>query len=173
MLRNSLFCVLLVAMTAGIASAQASAPSGAQKDSAVAPVAATAQSKAEPAIRGGALYFNKEQVAHTFAAGGSFVKDKDKNYQVMAGKRTAPGQAEVHGKDTDVFYILDGTCTIVTGGTLVDEKTTAPDEIRGSAINGGEKTQLSKGDLLVIPHGIPHWMSEVQGTFEYLVVKVR
>jgi mannose-6-phosphate isomerase-like protein (cupin superfamily) len=172
MLKNFLYCILLVAMTASIASAQAGAPSGAQKDSAKAPAAATAQPKAEPIIKGGALYFNKEQVEKVFAVAGTFVSDNN-NYKIMAGKRTSPGGAEIHGKDTDIFYVLDGTCTIVTGGTLVDEKTTAPDEIRGTAITGGEKTQLAKGDLIVIPHGTPHWMSQVQGTFQYLVVKVR
>lgn len=172
MLKNCLYCILLVAMTAGVASAQG-ATSGAQKDSAKAPAAATAPAKAEPVIKGGALYFNKEQVEKVFAVAGTFVNDKDKNYKIMAGNRTTPGTAEIHGKDTDIFFVLDGTCTIVTGGTLVDEKTTAPDEIRGTAINGGEKTQLSKGDLIVIPHGTPHWMSQVQGTFQYFVVKVR
>lgn len=119
------------------------------------------------------MYFNKEQVEQIFAAGGSFVKESGKNYQIMAGKRTTPGPAEVHGKDTDIFFILDGACTIVTGGALVDEKTTAPDEIRGSAINGGEQKQLSKGDLIVIPNGTPHWMSHVPEKIEFLVVKVR
>ena len=172
MLRNSLFCVLLAVMMASFASAQATAVTGAQndmkKDSAKAPAV-----KAEPINKGGVLYFNKEQVDKVFAVAGTFVADKDKNYKIMAGNRTAPGGAEIHAKDTDIFFVLDGSCTIVTGGTLVDEKTTAPDEIRGKSITGGEKTVLSKGDLLVIPHGTPHWMSEVHGTFQYLVVKVR
>ncbi len=175
MLRNSLFCVLLVAMTASIASAQTNAANGKQngmkKDSTKAPAAVPV--KAEPINKGGVLYFNKEQVEKVFAVAGTFVNDTDKNYKIMAGNRTTPGTAEIHGKDTDIFFVLDGSCTIVTGGTLVDEKTTAPDEIRGKSITGGEKTVLSKGDLLVIPHGTPHWMSDVQGTFQYLVVKVR
>jgi mannose-6-phosphate isomerase-like protein (cupin superfamily) len=170
MLKNLLYGILLVTMTAGISFAQSGATVGVEKTPAKAPVAPY---KAEPIIKGGALYFNKEQVEKTFAAAGSFVKDKDKNYQIMAGSRTTPGQAEIHGKDTDIFYVLDGTCTIVTGGTVVDPKTTGPDETRGASITGGESTQLAKGDLIVIPNGTPHWMSQVQGTFQYLVVKVR
>jgi mannose-6-phosphate isomerase-like protein (cupin superfamily) len=165
-----LVCVVLVGLVAGVASAQNAPAAGAQKETAK---PATAAVKAEPINKGGALYFNKEQVEKTFAAGGSFVKEADKNYQISAGKRTTPGQAEVHGKDTDIFFVVDGTATIVTGGSLVDEKTTAPDEIRGTAIKGGETTQLSKGELIVIPRGTPHWIQQVQGTFEYLVVKVR
>ena len=45
--------------------------------------------------------------------------------------RDAPGIAEVHASDTDIFYVLDGTATLVTGGRTVDAKSTAPDEIRG------------------------------------------
>jgi mannose-6-phosphate isomerase-like protein (cupin superfamily) len=131
------------------------------------------QAKANATNKGGALYFSKEQVDQIFAAGGSFVKGDDKNYQISAGHRTTPGQAEIHGKNTDIFFVVDGSATLVTGGTVVDAKTTAPDEIRGTAITGGEVHQLSKGDLMVIPHGTPHWMQQVQGTFQYLVVKVR
>lgn len=170
MVRKFLFSVLLVAATASMASAQATVPA-ASKGSDV--KAALAQAKADSTNKGGALYFSKEQVEQIFAAGGSFAKDKDKNYQVTAGHRTTPGQAEIHGKDTDIFYILGGTATIVTGGTVIDEKTTGPDEIRGASINGGESHTLAKGDLIVIPHGTPHWMSKVEGTFDYLVIKVR
>ncbi len=176
MLQKFLFCVVVFALIATIASAQTAAPANATKDSAQAPAAAPTPApapKVEPANKGGALYFSKEKVDEIFAAGGSFIKDKDKNYVISAGKRSTPGQAEIHGKDTDIFFVIDGTATIVTGGALVDEKTTGPDEFRGASINGGSPTQLKKGELIVIPHGTPHWISQVEGTFQYLVVKVR
>lgn len=170
MFRSLLVCAVLVVLVVLVASAQTGSTASAPKE----PAKSTAPAaKAEPINKGGALYFNKEQVEKTFAAGGSFVKDPDKNYQISAGKRTTPGQPEIHGKDTDIFFVVDGTATIITGGTIVDEKTTAPDEIRGTSIKGGETTQLSKGELIVIPHGTPHWIQQVQGKFEYLVIKVR
>ncbi len=176
MLQKFLFCVLVFALLATIASAQAAAPANTTKDSpqghGAAPSPAPAI-KIEAVNKGGALYFSKEKVDEIFAAGGSFVKDSDKNYVISAGKRTTPGQAEIHGKDTDIFFVVDGTATIITGGTIVDEKTTGPDEIRGASIKGGSSTQLKKGELIVIPHGTPHWISQVEGTFQYLVVKVR
>lgn len=172
MFRRYLLCTTLVVLAVAAASAQA-VPS-AHKDSAkTQSAAATPATKVEPANKGGALYFSKDQVDQIFAASGSFIKDKEGKYQISAGRRETPGTAEIHGKDTDIFYVLDGTATIVTGGTLVDEKTTAPDEIRGSSIKDGSATKLSKGELIVIPHGTPHWIKEVQGTFQYLVVKVR
>jgi len=68
---------------------------------------------------------------------------------------------------------LDGTATFVTGGTAVDAKLVAPEEIRGKAIAGGQSYNLVKGDVIVVPNGVPHWFQEVQAPFIYYVVKVR
>ncbi len=54
------------------------------------------------------------------------------------------------------------------GGT-----TTAPDEIRGSNIDGGETRTLTRGDVIVVPKGTPHWFKEVAGPVLYYVVKVQ
>jgi mannose-6-phosphate isomerase-like protein (cupin superfamily) len=94
------------------------------------------------------------------------------HYLVMSVKRTVPGQSEVHAKETDVFYVIDGAATFITGGTLVDGKTTAPDQIRGSSIKGGESRHVAKGDVITIPKGVPHWVSAVEGSVTYIVVKV-
>lgn len=169
MVSKCLSCIMLLAMFATIVFAQASAPPSAPPTSAQ--TDATPAQRVEPATKGGALYFSKEQVDQIFANAGSFVKAS--NYTISAGKRTEPGQAEIHGKDTDIFYVLDGSVKIVTGGKLVEEKMTGPDELRGTGIDGGAETELKKGELIVIPNGTPHWMKEVQGTFQYLVVKVR
>jgi mannose-6-phosphate isomerase-like protein (cupin superfamily) len=67
---------------------------------------------------------------------------------------------------------LDGSATFVTGGTAVDPKTTAPGEIRAKSITGGTERHLAKGDIIVIPHGIPHQFTQVSGPFLYFVVKV-
>ncbi len=97
---------------------------------------------------------------------------KGDNYSVLALRRTAAGQAELHTVDTDVFYVIDGSATFTTGGTIMDGKTTAPGEIRGTGIREGTRRVISKGDVLTIPHGTPHWFSEVKGPVTYLVVKV-
>ncbi len=55
------------------------------------------------------------------------------HYGIMAFHRTSAGQAEVHDKDTDVFYVIDGKGTFVTGGTVVGGKVTAPGETRGTS----------------------------------------
>jgi len=68
---------------------------------------------------------------------------------------------------------LNGSATIVTGGTMVDGKQIADDEIRGREITCGETRQLVPGDVMIIPNGVPHWFKEVKAPFLYYVVKVR
>lgn len=93
-------------------------------------------------------------------------------YQVHASRRTEPGVAEVHRIDVDVFHILDGSATIITGGTVVDPKSLDKNETRGRAIEGGTPQRLAKGDVLVIPAGVPHWFQKVDGPLVYFTVKV-
>jgi quercetin dioxygenase-like cupin family protein len=81
--------------------------------------------------------------------------------------------AEVHTKDTDIIYVLSGSATLVTGGTVTDGKTTAPDEIRGASIANGDARKLSKGDVIIIPNGTPHWFQQVGGPISYYTIKVR
>jgi quercetin dioxygenase-like cupin family protein len=92
---------------------------------------------------------------------------------VHASRREKPGQAEIHTKDTDVIYVLDGTATFVTGGEAVDTKEIAANELRGSSIRNGQTRQIAKGDVIVVPTGVPHQFLEVTNPFLYYVVKVR
>lgn len=119
-------------------------------------------------------YFPKKDVDEGFAKGSVlFDGAGGRNYMVHASRRETPGMVEVHTKDTDILYVLKGTATVVTGGTMVDGKTIAPDEIRGREITGGETRKLVPGDAMIIPNGVPHWFKEVQAPFLYYVVKVR
>ena len=95
------------------------------------------------------------------------------NYMVHASRREKPGMSEVHELDTDIIYVLDGTAVFVTGGKSVDPKMVAPNEFRGTSIDGGETRELKKGDVVIVPKGTPHWFKQVDGVFKYYVVKVR
>ena len=92
-------------------------------------------------------------------------------FRVNASRRDGPGQAEVHLTDTDIFYVLEGKATVLTGGELVDAQAVAPGELRGTALRGGSGLQLAKGDILTIPRGVPHWFQSVTTPFRYFVVK--
>jgi glc operon protein GlcG len=119
------------------------------------------------------LYYPSSQVTAGFEKGGALFDGKDRNYTVMTAHRDKSGPAELHEKDTDVFYIVDGSATFVTGGKLLESKSTGPNEVRGSGIDGGDTHQLNKGDVIIIPAGVPHWFRDVKSTFLYFVVKVR
>jgi mannose-6-phosphate isomerase-like protein (cupin superfamily) len=122
-----------------------------------------------------ATYFNSEKVAASFAKGSILLDGvgEGKTSRVSTRRRDKSGIGEVHTLDTDIVYVVEGTATFVTGGTLVSPKATAPDEIRGSAIEGGETYHLSKGDVIIVPNRVPHWFKEVPGPFLYFMVKVR
>ena len=119
-------------------------------------------------------FFPKKDVDEGFAKGAVlFDGNGGRNYMVHASRREGPGMVEVHTKDTDILYVLKGSATVVTGGTMVDGKNIAADEIRGKEIDGGETRKLVPGDAMIIPNGVPHWFKEVGAPFLYYVVKVR
>jgi glc operon protein GlcG len=119
-------------------------------------------------------YFEKSKVDEAFSKGAILLDGSDsRNYMVHASRREKPGQAEIHTKDADVIYVLEGSATFITGGEAVDAKTTAPDELRGTSIRNGETRQIAKGDVIVVPNGVPHQFLEVTNPFLYYVVKVR
>jgi glc operon protein GlcG len=118
-------------------------------------------------------YFAADEVSAAFAKGAVLFDGAGTNYMVHASHRDTAGRAEVHAKDTDVIYVLEGSSTFVTGGTIVDGKVTAPDEIRGAAIEGGDTRRIAKGDVVIVPNGTPHWFKQVDVPVRYFVVKVR
>jgi hypothetical protein len=96
-------------------------------------------------------YFPAAQVSKAFEKGMPLLEIA--NYKVHASHREGPGMVEVHTRDTDVIYMLEGTATLVTGGTVIDGKNIEPEEIRGKSIEGGETRQIIKGDVIIVPNG--------------------
>ena len=115
-------------------------------------------------------YVGHDKVAEAISKGGDLVKASD--LIVLGSHRAGPGQVEVHDKETDVFYIVEGTATFITGCTMVDGKNTIAGPWLGMDIKGGETHHLGKGDVIVIPAGTPHWFKEVSPSINYYVVKV-
>ena len=117
----------------------------------------------------GATFVDANRVAAAFAKGQPLLETA--GYKVHASRRVEPGKAEIHTLDTDVIYVVDGSATLVTGGKAVDAKAIAPNEIRGTKIEGGEEHQITKGELIVIPNGVPHQFTAVRGELHYFVCK--
>jgi mannose-6-phosphate isomerase-like protein (cupin superfamily) len=116
------------------------------------------------------VFVDHDKVAAALAKGGGLVSASD--VLVSGSHREKPGQVEVHDKEMDVIYVVDGTATFVSGGKIVGAKNTRPDQWLGTDITGGTTQKLVKGDVIVVPAGTPHWFKEVPGPISYYVVKV-
>jgi mannose-6-phosphate isomerase-like protein (cupin superfamily) len=106
---------------------------------------------------------------------GSFGQTLEKypNHLTMLILRAKDGQSELHERIADVFFVVDGSATLWTGGRMIDAKTTGAGELRGSGLEGGSATVLTKGDIVHIPANVTHQLRIASGKeFTYFVVKV-
>ncbi len=126
---------------------------------------------AGPGATAAVTYLPSAQVAAGFVKGMPLLEVG--GYKVHASRRDAAGQVEVHTQDTDIIHVLTGSATLVTGGQIEGGKEIAPEEIRGTSVQGGETRSLKPGDVIVVPNGVPHWFKEVPALMTYYVVKVR
>ena len=117
-----------------------------------------------------AAYFPQSKVEAALAKGGTLASASD--YIVLALHRAEPGAAELHETQTDIYYVTKGEATFVTGGELLGNKVVSPGQRQGTGIEGGEVHHLTKGDVVVIPAGVPHWFKAVQHPVSYLLIKV-
>ena len=115
-------------------------------------------------------YVGHDKVNAALAKGGPLVVAKD--LLVQGSHRDKAGQVEVHDKETDVIHVIDGEATFMTGGTMIGGKSTKPGQSVGTDIKGGQTHHLTKGDVIVVPAGTPHWFKEVPHSVSYYVVKV-
>ena len=118
----------------------------------------------------GVVYVGHDKVGAALAKGGSLVSAPD--LLVSGSHRDKAGQVEVHDKETDVIYIIEGEATFVTGGTAIGLKSTKAGQSLGTDIKDGEDHHMTKGDVIVVPAGTPHWFKEVPKSVNYYVVKV-
>ncbi len=115
-------------------------------------------------------YISKDKVTAAMTNPGVMTSGPD--HKVSMSRREGPGKTEIHLDETDVFYVIEGSATFVTGGKVMGGRTTRPGQILGTRIEGGATHQLTKGDVIVIPRGTPHWFKEVPHPVVYYVVKV-
>jgi mannose-6-phosphate isomerase-like protein (cupin superfamily) len=89
--------------------------------------------------------------------------------------KTDPGDAIAHETRTsEVYYILEGGGTLVTGGKIVNPKPVPANRSagpRGEKIEGGVTRHVSKGDLIIIPGRTPHWWSSLDGDLNYMIIR--
>ena len=96
------------------------------------------------------------------------------NHVLLKTRREgSSGQAELHEKQADLIVVQSGQATIIVGGRIVNGKTTATNEIRGTSIEGGARQSLKAGDIVHVPAKTPHQVLLDAGqTLDYVVLKV-
>lgn len=87
-------------------------------------------------------------------------------YRVNLVHREKPAGALAHAGNTELHYIVEGTGTVVTGGTIVRGENGA-----GATIKDGVTHQVKKGDVIIVPAGSAHWYKEVKTPITYLEVR--
>jgi len=85
-------------------------------------------------------------------------------YNVSLEYRAAVGNAAMHETEAELFYVIDGSATLVTGGKLTAEKRTNAENLTGTGIEGGVSRHVAKGDFVMVPDHTPHWFSPIDGT---------
>ena len=114
----------------------------------------------------------REQAKNTQNAGAGIL-EKHLDSSTILAFRDKDGKAESHAQFEDVFVVLRGSATLVSGGTITAPVTTAPGEIRGAAVQQGSRRDLKEGDIAHIPAATPHQLLVPPGgSFTYFVVKV-
>src|SRR5579862_824856 len=93
-------------------------------------------------------------------------------YNANLEYRTAVANAAVHEKEAELFYVIDGSATLVTGGKLVGETRTNAENLSGTAIQGGTPRNIAKGDFIIVPENTPHWFSAINGTLVLMSLHV-
>jgi quercetin dioxygenase-like cupin family protein len=112
------------------------------------------------------------KVSAALAKSSPLVSREDLHLLVSGSHRDKNGGVEVHDHETDVIYIVSGEATFVTGGKMINGKSTKAGQWLGTNIEGGESRHLVPGDVVVVPAGVPHWFKEVPSQVSYYVVKV-
>lgn len=93
-------------------------------------------------------------------------------YNANLEYRASVGPAAVHETEAELFYVIDGSGTMMTGGKLVNETRTNASNLTGTAIEGGTSRVVAKGDFIIVPEKTPHWFSAINGTIVLMTLHV-
>jgi mannose-6-phosphate isomerase-like protein (cupin superfamily) len=85
-------------------------------------------------------------------------------YRVSLEYRASVGPATIHEKEAELFYVIEGSATMVTGGKLIDAKLQREANLQGTGIDGGTSRTIAKGDFIIVPENTPHWFSGISET---------
>jgi mannose-6-phosphate isomerase-like protein (cupin superfamily) len=107
-------------------------------------------------------------------------------YNVAVGILHRSGKAKqtaiAHSEITEIYYVISGVGTFVTGGTMTGASPVAADgtvvkvlvgpSTTGPTIAGGQSRRIGPGDVIIVPPGVAHWFSAIESDLDYLVFRV-
>jgi uncharacterized cupin superfamily protein len=78
--------------------------------------------------------------------------------------------ASVHETEAELFYIIDGAATLITGGKLIEPTRAGTNLSSTKGVEGGVAQKLAKGDFVMVPAGVPHWFTDIQGSITQMAL---
>ena len=81
-----------------------------------------------------------------------------------------PQTASVHETEAELFYVIDGAATLVTGGKLIEPTRNGANLSSTKGVEGGVSQKLAKGDFVMVPAGVPHWFTDIQGSITQMAL---
>ena len=91
-------------------------------------------------------------------------------YNVNVERRLPrPQGASLHEAQAELFYVIDGSATLLTGGKLIGE-TRNGTNLSGTGIDGGVRQTFSKGDFLLVPSGVPHQFVDIKEPIQLMSI---
>lgn len=109
------------------------------------------------------------------SANGTFVERADPSsitglgYRIAVDRRRTPQNANAHRTEAEVWAVIEGTGTITTGGTVVETKKDG--KVVSRAIKGGVSQRVTKGDFVMIPEGVPHYITEANPHVIFIAIE--
>jgi mannose-6-phosphate isomerase-like protein (cupin superfamily) len=107
-------------------------------------------------------------------------------YNVAVGILHRSGKAKqtaiAHSLVTEIYYVVAGSGTFVTGGVMNEPAAAAADgtvvkvlvgpSTTGATIRDGQSRRIGPGDVIIVPPGVAHWFSAIEEDLDYLVFRV-
>lgn len=89
-------------------------------------------------------------------------------YNVAVEQRQPQAQgAASHADRAELFYVLDGAGTMLTGGAIADGKPNGVNT-QGTTITGGTRIEFAKGDFIMVPSGVPHQFVDLKSAVQVM-----
>jgi mannose-6-phosphate isomerase-like protein (cupin superfamily) len=94
-------------------------------------------------------------------------------YSTVVEYRPGTAPAALHATNAELFYVVDGAATMVTGGAMVGQKDAGPGNWSGTGITAGKSRAIAKGDWIIVPQGTPHQVEVAAGSSGVVLMTIK